>query len=156
MLAKKFGIGFGIAIVLPLLVHYGVSTFVPQVKWDEYYVKDNYKLYDQTTSIEEKERIRQEQQLLDTERKAHTKRFETALFLVSVPIGIAAILMGAFCGIQAIGAGLIFGGIFSVTNGYCWYWSELQDWMRFLSLLVAFIVLIGVGYMKSKEKVNKS
>ena len=74
--------------------------------------------------------------------------FSPALFIVAVPIGIAAIIVGALASIQAIGTGLMFGGIFTVMDGYCWYWSELQDWMRFLSLLAAFVVLIFIGYRK--------
>lgn len=107
MLAKKFALGFGIAIILPMVIYYGVSTFSPAPKWNDYY-----------------------------------------LFYVAVPLGIFAILFGAFSPIQAIGTGLMFGGIFTLTEGYFCYWSELQDWMRFLSLLIAFVVLIYIGYRK--------
>lgn len=37
MLAKKFGFGFGIAIILPMMIHYGVSTFTPRPDWKDYY-----------------------------------------------------------------------------------------------------------------------
>ena len=76
------------------------------------------------------------------------KIFQKHLFLVAVPVGIGAIIFGAVSPIQAIGTGLMFGGIFTLVDGYCWYWSELQDWMRFLSLLAAFVVLIFIGYRK--------
>ena len=46
----------------------------------------------------------------------------------------------------------MFGGIFSICDGYFNYWSELADWMRFLSLLSAFIVLLFVGYKKIEKK----
>ena len=42
----------------------------------------------------------------------------------------------------------MFGGIFLLLDGYCNYWSELADSMRFLSLLAAFIVLMYIGYKK--------
>ncbi|MBP7088611.1 MAG: hypothetical protein KBB01_04855 [Candidatus Omnitrophica bacterium] len=147
MLAKKFALGFGIAIILPMLVHYGVSTFSPAPKWDNYYDNYSYQRYDKATP--------EERAQLDKERKEKNKIwqeklkiFQRNLFFVSVPVGIACIIIGAIMPIQAIGTGLMFGGIFSLTEGYMFYWSELQDWMRFLSLLVAFVVLIFVGYRK--------
>ena len=147
MLAKKFALGFGIAIILPMLVHYGVSTFSPAPKWEDRYETYSYQKY-QNATPEEKVR-------LDKERDAVTKRwhekekiFQKHLFFVAVPIGLAAIIIGAVSLIQAIGTGLMFGGIFTLVDGYCWYWSELQDWMRFLSLLAAFIVLVFIGYRK--------
>jgi hypothetical protein len=42
----------------------------------------------------------------------------------------------------------MFGGIFSVLDGYCNYWSELPDGARFMSLLIAFVVLIYIGWRK--------
>jgi hypothetical protein len=41
---------------------------------------------------------------------------------------------------------LIFGGIFSVGAGYLGYWSYLDDWVRFVSLLAGFVILLFVGY----------
>jgi len=148
MLAKKFGFGFGIAVLLPLLVHYGVSTFSPAPKWDQYHT-NNYSQY-QGATPEEKERLRAEDDKRREKYKQHRKMFERHLFYVATPIGIAAIIIGATLAVQAVGAGLIFGGIFTLVDGYCWYWSELQDWMRFLSLLAAFIVLVACGYRKLK------
>jgi hypothetical protein len=67
---------------------------------------------------------------------------------VAVPLGLITIVVGAFLPIPAIGTGLMFGGIFSVCDGYYNYWSELSSLWKFLSLLAAFIVLLFVGYKK--------
>lgn len=153
MLAKKFAFGFGIAIVLPLLVHYGVSTFSPRPDWSLHYdTAYSYQAYENATP-EERTRIeREREERAETYRKTR-KRFERHLFYTAVPVGLAAIVIGAYLAVQSIGAGLIFGGIFTMIDGYCWYWSELPDGMRFISLLVAFFVLIMMGYSKlSVEK----
>ena len=156
MLAKKFGFGFGIAVILPMLIHYGVSTFSPSPKWEDYYSGNYYNYnYKQNPTDEERKKLQEEQQQHEKKYKAARKSFERHLFFVATPIGIAAIIMGSIVAVQAIGAGLIFGGIFTLVDGYCWYWSELQDWMRFLSLLAAFIVLVFIGYTKLNEK-NKN
>jgi hypothetical protein len=147
MLAKKFALGFGIAIILPMLVHYGVSTFSPAPKWQDRYDSYSYQRYDKATP-EERAQIDKERKEQDRIWRQKQKTFQSHLFVVAVPVGIASIIIGAILPIQAIGTGLMFGGIFSLSEGYMMYWSELQDWMRFLSLLVAFVVLIFVGYRK--------
>jgi len=150
MLAKKFGFGVGIALVLPMLIHYGVSTFTPKPKWDNYYTYDYYQY--QHASEEEKKKLEEERKKKEEEYRKQRKVFERNLFYVATPVGIMAIVVGSFIAIQAIGAGLIFGGIFTLIDGFCWYWTELHDWMRFVSLLVAFITLVIMGAMKLKEK----
>jgi hypothetical protein len=147
MLAKKFALGFGIAIILPMLVHYGVSTFSPPPKWQDRYDPSYYQRYDKATP-EERAQLDKERAEKDRIWRQKEKVFQSHLFAVAVPLGIASIVIGAILPIQAIGTGLMFGGIFSLTEGYMMYWSELQDWMRFLSLLIAFVVLIFIGYRK--------
>jgi hypothetical protein len=44
-----------------------------------------------------------------------------------------------------IRTGLMFGGIFSVCDGYFNYLSGLSAQLKFFSLLVVFIVLLVVG-----------
>ena len=153
MLAKKFAIGIGIAIIFPMMIHYGVSTFKPRPKWEDYKIKNYYERHEDAPP-QEKRQLEAEQNRLDNSRRDAEKRFETRLFFVAVPFGIIAIGTGAFLSIQAIGTGLMFGGIFSIVDGYINYWSELSDGLRFISLLIAFIVLIIVGYKKIGNKTS--
>jgi len=148
MLAKKFALGFGIAIILPMMIHYGVSTFSPCPKYADYYGYQNFYQANNNESTEQRAKIQKENQKRADNYRNAQKEFETHLFFVAVPMGIIAIIMGAFSPIQAIGTGLMFGGIFTLVDGYASYWTELQDWMRFVSLLMAFIVLIYIGYRK--------
>ena len=151
MLAKKFALGFGIAIILPMLIYYGVSMFSPSPKWRDYQVDDYYGRYEDSTK-EEKAGLRKERNQLEEERRASRKLFEKHLFLVATPVGVAAIIVGSVIAIPGIGSGLMFGGIFTVTEGYAFYWSELPDWLRFLSLLLAFATLLYIGYRKFSKK----
>lgn len=140
MLAKKFALAFGIAVVFPAMIHCGVSIFSPQPRWQDYTVAP---MIDRDSG---------EWQKKETERRAAEKVFQKHLFAVAVPLGLVAIIAGAFFLTPAIGAGLMFGGIFSVCDGYFNYWSELSATLKFLSLLAAFIVLIVVGYRKIERK----
>lgn len=157
MLAKKFALGFGIAVLLPMVVHYGVSTFSPRPKWQNYQIENYYERHQRATPAE-KVNLEKEKSQLAKARREHEKRFQKHLFFVAAPIGIGAIIVGSAIAVQAIGTGLMFGGIFALMNGYIWYWSELQNWMRFSSLLIAFIILIFIGYRKlgfvDKRKTN--
>jgi len=151
MLAKKFALGFGIAIVFPMMIHYGVSTFSPQPKWKDYQIENYYEKHKRATPAEQ-EKLEAEKNRLEEEREKAEKRFQRHLFFVAVPLGIIAIVVGAFLSIQAIGTGLMFGGIFSVCDGYFNYWYELADPLKFASMLIAFVVLLFVGYKKLEIK----
>jgi hypothetical protein len=146
MLARQIAIGFGIAIIFPLLVYYGVSTFHPAPKTQDFY---------RTTCVfpgggtaEERRDCAEKQRLEREAYSAAAKAFARVLVMVATPLGIAAILIGAYLGFYAIGTGLIFGGIFTVAFGYWGYWQYLEDWIRFVSLLAGFVILLFVGYRR--------
>jgi hypothetical protein len=136
MLAKRFALAFGIAVVFPAMIHSGVSMFSPPPRWEDYTV---------TPGTNGSAGDWQKKQ---TERRAAEKVFEKHLFAVAVPLGLIAILTGAFYFTPTIGTGLMFGGVFSVCDGYISCWSELSATLRFLSLLAVFVVLLLVGYRK--------
>ena len=149
MIAKKFALAFGIAVVFPAMIHYGVSTFSHKPKWPDYMP---VALTAQNSTPEERQRREAEYARRQAEYRAAEKRFETHLFAVAVPVGLAALLTGTFLRAQATGTGLMFGGLFSVADGYFNYWSELSDALKFGSMLAAFLVLLVVGYAKLEGK----
>jgi uncharacterized membrane protein YphA (DoxX/SURF4 family) len=140
MLGRQIAIGFGIALIFPLLVYYGVSTFYPAPK----YQTVTETLTPQSTPEERRVYAEQQRQRRD-EYNAAARNFARILVMVAAPLGIAAILIGAYYRVSAIGTGLIFGGIFSVVGGYWHYWSYLEDWIRFVSLLAGFAILLFIG-----------
>ena len=145
MLARQIAIGFGIAIILPLLIHYGVATFHSAPKFESAIAP----LAPTATPDERKEYFAQQQQRQKTYAEA-AKEFARILVIVSTPLGVAAILIGAYLSFQAIGTGLILGGILTVSWGYWSYWSYLDDWIRFTSLLIGFAILIFVGIRRAE------
>lgn len=155
MLARQIAIGFGIAIIFPLLIYYGVATFYPPPKPPAYQVTAGLvapgpnATSDERQNYQEQQRARQED--YHEKQQAYTaaaREFARRLVVVSAPLGVAAILIGAYLPLYAIGTGLIFGGIFSVGAGYWSYWSHLEDWLRFVSLLAGFLILLFVGYYR--------
>jgi hypothetical protein len=146
MLARQIAIGFGIAIIFPLLIHYGVATFHPAPKFESPLAS----LAPNATPDERKEYFAQQQQRQKTYADA-AREFARVLIFVSTPLGLAAILVGAYLAFQAVGTGLIFGGIFAVSWGYWSYWWYLDDWIRFVSLLAGFAVLLFVGIRRASR-----
>lgn len=151
MLAKKIVLGFGIAAILPLMVYYGVSTFSSKPNYRDYQIENYYEKH-KRADAEEQIKLEEEKNRLTELRREHEGRFERNLFFVAAPVGIIAVIAGSVIAIQAIGTGLMLGGIFTLTEGYVCYWSELDDWMRFVSLLIGFVVLIFIGFRKLTEK----
>jgi len=151
MLAKKIVLGVGIAIVFPMMIHYGVCIFSPKPKWEDYRIADYY-IKHKNASPKEKKKLQAEQKRLVKQRKEATRRFQSHLFYVAVPLGIIAIIIGSLLSIHALGAGLMLGGIFSASNGYFNYWNVLDDWLKFLSAFCVFVVLVGVAYRKIEKK----
>lgn len=153
MLAKKIVLGFGIAVLLPMMVYYGVSTFSPKPEYRDYQIENYHEKHDRA-STEEKIELEEQKSKLDDQRREHKKRFQRHLFFVAAPVGIIAVIAGSIIAVQAIGTGFMLGGIITLSEGYVCYWPQLEDWIRFISLIIGFIVLVFIGYRKlaGKEK----
>jgi hypothetical protein len=113
-----------------------VSTFVFSPKWRDYQVHSTFHPYAGGKGA----------------YRAAEKHFQQQLFAIAVPLGLVALAAGAFLRRPAIETGLMFGGIFSIWDGYFNYWSELADVLKFGSLLVAFGLLIFLGYRRLERK----
>jgi hypothetical protein len=144
MLARQIAIGLGIAVIFPLLVYFGVKTFYPPP------VGPSVVVAERSDNQSAKERQASEQKRRDQERDhaARTQTFARVLVIASAPLGIVAILAGAYLANVVIGTGLILGGIATVAHGFWGYWNYADDWLRFVSLLVALAVLVFVGYYR--------
>ena len=150
MIAKKIALAFGLAIVLPSMIHFGVGIITPKPKWRDYQVEDYHVKYQKATP-EEKAKLDKGKKEKEAERIINEKKFQKLLYFVAVPIGILAIVLGACLPFRSIGAGLMFGGIFCVCDGYFNNWNELSESMKFISAFCTFIVLLIIGYKKIEK-----
>ena len=153
MLARQIAIGFGIAVIFPLLVYYGLATLFPPPKMAT--VSEPFSAMPPNPTPEERQKYIDEQKQRQKEIRANQEAYAAAakdfarhLVLVAAPLGVAAILIGAYLPLYAIGTGLIFAGIFTVGSGYWSYWQYLENWVRFGSLLAGFVILLFVGYYR--------
>ena len=143
MLARKLILGFGIAIVVPMVIHYGVGLFT---EWPDFTEMARLRQEQRNAPNEDRaelqERIEELQETVDAQRK----RWSWNHFVVGVPLGIAVMIGGSFVAIPVIGEGLMLGGIFAFSSGCYWYWSDLPPVGRFLMMLLALAGLVWMSY----------
>jgi uncharacterized membrane protein YphA (DoxX/SURF4 family) len=142
VLGRQLAIGFGIAIIFPLLVYYGVKTVHAPPVWQ---AAIEVTLSSEATAEEREARAQRQREWRQEYNKA-AREFARVLIVVSTPLGIAAILLGSFLRSASTGTGFILGGIFTVAHGYWGYWNYADDWLRFVSLLLGLGVLLFVAY----------
>lgn len=157
MRAKEFAIGIGIAILLPLSVYYGVQLFSPQPDWSKYFEQSQEydRRFNEAKTKEERDRISKVRSHAKEKHEESQRRHKQHIFFVAYPVGMLAIIAGSLLTVQAVGAGLMFGGIFTLAEGCYSYWDNMADWTRFISLIIAMVVFIGFGYWKFRPAVEK-
>jgi hypothetical protein len=146
-----FAIAMGIAILLPMLVNYGVKIFSPP---PAYQPMEFPPILPPGATSEEIAQRQKEFSERNKERMEHSRRHQKHLFYVAVPVGLAAIIGGSFVSVPAIGPGLVFGGVFTLIEGYWFYWSDLEEWIKFVSILIALAALVFTAYTRLAPKQN--
>ena len=69
------------------------------------------------------------------------------VFFLALPLGLTVIILGAFVfGLEAVGAGLMGGGVGTLIYGGGAYWPYSENWIRFLISLIGLIILIWLIY----------
>ncbi len=112
---RNISIGIGIMILLPLMTHVGTRLIIKDPPRSSY----NSPVY-----------------------KLEQKKFAKYYFYVTTVVGIAAIAAGIVSPLPFLGMGFILGGVFCITAGYFRYWDELNDLIKFISLLIALVLLV--------------
>jgi hypothetical protein len=148
LVVRQIIIGFGIAIMFPMLIYYGVATVTPPPRYEAYFPQTQAP--PMSAPKEERDayyaQLQVQRQQANRDFQLARARFAQKLIVVMVPLGVAAILGGYFLGVNAIGSGLLLGGIITVAFGYAGYWGLLYPWMRFASLAAGMLMLIFIGY----------
>jgi len=160
-LIKQFVIWAGIASLLPLTSWAGATLIHPRHQYNELtrergrlqqdrYATNDEKV-DEQIRIKERERIHKEEERLDKLIDEEQRLFNRARFWVGFPIGLIAMGIGFFLSSVAVGSGLSFGGLCTLTSGCYSYWDDIDDVLRFVSLLAVLLILIGIGLYKYRR-----
>lgn len=146
-LGKQIAVGFAIMALLPLVVWYATSAFSTPPDWKQY-AKTTARLDERTRDAKEeseKEKHRAEKDRLEKELEQEERVFFGNMFWVAYPVGLAAIILGTFFRVQAVGAGLMFSGLGCLGTGCYSYWDRMGDWLRLGSLALALLTVIVLG-----------
>ena len=75
-----------------------------------------------------------------------------ASFMILIVVGLISVIIGGlFLKKEAVGSGIMGGGVLTMIYASMRYWDSIQDYARLLILGIAIAVLIWVGYKKLKD-----
>ncbi|MFA5992728.1 MAG: hypothetical protein WC796_03415 [Candidatus Pacearchaeota archaeon] len=84
------------------------------------------------------------------------KSYSKNLFLITIPVGVVLIVIGAVLfSLEAIGAGIMLGGIVTLIYGAGSYWPSANNTFRFLISLIGLVIVIFLGYWINRELVKE-
>lgn len=178
---QKIALALSIIVVLNMLFNYGLYTFYPSPKYDNFCGEEGRQYYGDKESCEaiggewmaynqgayprpakvvtrEGSVIDEPTEYCDATASCGKLYNETRslynrnVFIALVSLGIVSVILGFFfVAVSAVSMGLIFGGLISVFIGNIRYWSDMNDYLRLVVLAIALAALIWIGYRKLKD-----
>ena len=138
---RNISIGIAVMLLLPPITFVGTRLIIKEPSYPSSYDKGEnyYKSEEYKTELASYQKGK--------------KDFNKYFFYVSSVVGLMAIIAGAFVvPIPFLGMGFILGGTFCLISGYFFYWDSLNDIFKFISLLVALLILIISSFKLIKTK----
>jgi len=177
---KQIFLAIAIAIVFVFFVGFGIATFYEQPEYEDFceerffekpvpraltgagnctYVEPDEDLknqckdkgdiaskYDQNGCVESYFCETCNKEFRDT-REVYNRN----VFIVATGIGIITLIIGFALALASVSSGLMGGGILTIIYGTIRYWSNLQDYGRFIILGITLVILIWMSYKKLKK-----
>jgi len=76
------------------------------------------------------------------------KPYNRTVFIIHVIAGVILILIGMYLKLDFVGTGFIYGGILNILTGVIRYFSEMSPILRFVTVLIALIIVVLVAVKK--------
>ena len=169
----KIGLGLSIVVILNALFLYGIQLAFGEPQYEKFCRPELNQIINDQKTCEEKGGIWQNYPAIKNIPEAQpvttssycdmftkcNKEFQDAQnqfnqksFFVLIILGLGCALLG-YLVIKPwpIAFGFSFGGLFAFFIGVIKNWSNLQEYSRFLILLLALGVLIYIGYKKFRD-----
>lgn len=136
---RNLALGLSVAALLPMAVYWGVGIIMPAPMYPHYPQIGDLPAQERKVKKEEHEKKVQEYRELRV-------KFDRFYFYTAAPIGLVALIAGALSKVPFLGVGLVLGGTACLTHGYWTYWDTLDALAKFISLLLALLLIIALGY----------
>lgn len=145
--AKQIAVWLAISVLFPCVAYFGTAALSPPPDADEFMRVQN-KLNNQLVAAgtqAEKDKISAEIERLQKENTDAQRAFARREFWAAYPLGVIAFAVGLYIPIQAVGAGLMFGGIATLAYGCYGSWDAIGRWIRVGSLVFALLIVVVLG-----------
>jgi hypothetical protein len=154
--AKQLAAWLGITALVPLTVWYATAAIRPppdEGEYDRAHSRLESRIND-TKDQAAKDKLYAEKERVEKDHEQAEKAFYRRMFWVAYPVGLLALAIGVLVPVQAVGAGLMFGGIFTLTAGCYSAWDELGRWTHFASLVIALLTLVILGLWRFRPAIS--
>ena len=173
MSIKNTVLGIAIIILTIFVAYYAINLFFPSVNYNDFCGNVNYNIQinDNATCTAQGGMWNYINGPKPAETSPNTtngycdltyycnQQYENAskaraekVFFIALPLGIAIIAAGAFFfGLEAVGAGLMGGGVGTLIYGSGAYWPYTHTWLRFLLSLAGLVILIWFAYFWNRK-----
>lgn len=166
---KKFALALSLIIILNVFFNVGVETFYKMPKWDEYCPQSLYSVpHEDKASCESVGGSWSENQggkgvdepagwcdphfTCQKEYSSELSVYNRNVFVILTSLGAITLVAALFANLpNAVSSGLLYGGILSMIIGTMRFWSEMQDYLRFVVSGIVLVVLIAIGIKKMKD-----
>lgn len=170
---KDIVLGIAIIVLTIFVTYYAINTFFPSVNYNDFCGQVNYntQINDNATCtaqggmwsyIQGPKIDNQSTGYCDLtyycnqQYENMAKSRAEKVFFIALPLGIIIIIAGAFFfGLEAVGAGLMGGGVGTLIYGSGAYWPYTQNWLRFLLSFAGLVLLILFAYFWNKRNSKK-
>jgi len=179
---QKVALTLSIVIVLNLLFNYAIFSVYTSPKYDDFCGKETRQYYDTKDSCEsfggewvaynrgpypprpvkitpDGEEFIEPTEYCDAAASCNKEYGEARnfynrnVFIMLVSLGTVSFIAGFFfVAVPAVSSGLLFGGLLSMFVGNVRYWSDMNEYLRLIVLVVVLAALIWLGYRKLKDK----
>lgn len=86
-----------------------------------------------------------------------SRDYSKTLFIITVPVGVVLIAVGgALFALEAVGVGIMLGGVITLIYGAANYWPNANNIFRFLISLAGLIIVIALAYWLNKKDFFKN
>lgn len=166
---KKLAMALSIVIILNVFFNVAIDTFYKMPDWQTYCPETlNSVSYENKTMCEDAGGMWSENMGYPKEvgvtgycnaqytcQKEYTDAFSVYnrnVFVVLTALGALTIIAALFTVLpNAVSSGLLYGGVLSLIIGTIRFWSDMDDYIRFIVTGVVLLLLITVGVKKMKD-----
>ena len=170
MQIKNVILGIAIVILTIFVTIYGISVFYPNPEYDDFCgeiktqevvdtqarceeIGGKWSVYESVRPVEGAaegfcDRDYQCRQEYEDASELRAKK----VFFISIPLGVLILLIGGFLfHLEAVGAGLMGGGVGTIIYGAGGYWEYGDDLFRFIMSFLGLAAVIYLSYWFNKK-----